>query len=228
MVLGVLQGKARKDFIFIDLPELSSPSQLEKNQKNNGGEGKVWPHELSALISLLVSGTFSCSGQTNCEITFSPYSLICLLYSQGEGGANTCLPGVLLQRKQAPDLHTSSKGLVGSGFFWDSSSQCALWQEAEHLQSPSKLCRNQLLTWAALEMVRGFSCMGEHKRGRESCRDEQHLSDICPGFHHHNQASSTTTEVRWGMHWPPPLAHHHSSFSYSWASWHEEDHKGLG
>lgn len=72
MVLGVLQGKARKDFVFIDLPELLSPSQLEKNQKNNGGEGKAWPHELSLLISLLVSGSFSCSGQANDEITFFP------------------------------------------------------------------------------------------------------------------------------------------------------------
>lgn len=33
MVLGVLQGKARKDFIFIDLLELSSRSQLEKKSK---------------------------------------------------------------------------------------------------------------------------------------------------------------------------------------------------
>lgn len=41
MVLGVLQGKARKDFIFIDLPELSSPSQLEKIKRIMEEKGKL-------------------------------------------------------------------------------------------------------------------------------------------------------------------------------------------
>lgn len=196
MVLGVLQGKARKDFIFIDLPELSSPSQLEKNQKNNGGEGKAWPHELSALISLLVSGTFSCSGQTNGEITFFP-----LLFNLSpvfpRGRRSQYLPSwsCASEEESAWTCTPAARGWWVWVLFRDPSSRCALWQEAEHLQFPSKLCKNQLQTWAALATVRGFSCPGEHGRGRESCRGGQHLPDIYPGLHHGYQASFTAVEV---------------------------------
>lgn len=108
--------ESKKGFYIYRLARAALKSQpVRKSQKNNGGEGKPWPHKLSALISLLVSGTFPCSGQTSCEMIFFPFSLICLLYSHGEGGANTCLLGVLLQSKQVNGLAHQQ----GAGFLSD-------------------------------------------------------------------------------------------------------------
>lgn len=111
-------GEGRKDFYIYRLARTVLKSQtVRKNQKNNGGEGKHRPHKLSTLISLLVSGTFSCSGHTSCEIiSFFPFSLICLLYSHEEGGASTCIPGVLLQRKQLNGL--AHQQLAAGLFVW--------------------------------------------------------------------------------------------------------------
>lgn len=106
--------EGKKGFYIYRFARAALKSQpVRKNQKSNRGKGNPWPHKLSALISLLVSGIFSCSGQSRCEIiSFLPFSIICLFYSYGEEGASTCLPRVLLQRKQVNGPAHQQWGLV--------------------------------------------------------------------------------------------------------------------
>lgn len=164
------------------------------------------------LISLLVSGTFSCSGQTNCEITFFP-----LLFNLSpvfpRGRRSQYLPSWSSPSEEA-SAQTCTPAARG-WWVWVFSEihllRVPFGKRLNNLLSPSKLCKNHLPTQAALEMDRGFSHPGEHRRGRETCREGQHLSDVCPGFHHHNQGSFTGVGSGWDMHWIPPPAHHHSS-----------------
>lgn len=101
MVFGVLQRTARKAFIFIDLPgQRSSPSQSEKIKRIMEEKGNLDLISFQRWLVCWCQEPFLVRGRLAVKWFFFPFSLICLLYSHGEGGACTCLPRALLQSKQ--------------------------------------------------------------------------------------------------------------------------------
>lgn len=240
MVFGVLQRKSRKVFVFIDLPgQHSSPSQSERIKRIMEEKGNLDLISFQRWLVCWCREPFLVRGRLAVKWFFFSLSLYSVF--RIHVGKEEPVPAFLefcFRGSKWMDLHISSEGWVGF-FFRDSSSQCALYQVAEHLQYPLKLCKNQLQTWAALEMVRiscraalemvrGCSCPAEYRRGRENYRDEQHLSDTFHGLHHHQQASFTAMEVSetciQSHLYLTTIPHSGKSLALR----HREEHKGLG
>lgn len=211
MVFGVLQRKARKAFIFIDLlRQRSSPSQSEKIKRIMEEKGNLDLISFQRWLVCWCREPFLVRGRLAVKWFFSPFSLICLLYSHGEQGASTCLPGVLLQRKQLNGLTNQQQG---AGLFFFSETHLLNVPFGKRLSTFNfprncvrNSCRHELLRrWSEVVLVLGR--VGKGGRLQTWAASLWHLPwtplSLANSIHSHGSG--------WDVHSIPPLPQHHSS-----------------